>query len=371
MSARPLREARVDLSAISANVELLRGRIGAEHTMAVVKAGGYGHGAVPSARAAIEGGANWLGVVEIAEALALRAAGIDAPILTWLHAPDADFALAIDAGIDIGIGSLAQLDKAAAAASRAAPALVHIKVDTGLGRGGVPLAECEALFAVAAAHERGGALRVRGLFSHLANAGDTDDLAQLEAFEHASALAGAAGLTPQLRHLASTAAALRMPSARFDLVRLGIGIYGLTPYDDGRSVELGLRPALELSAGIVSVKRVPAGTGVSYGHRYRTTRETTLALVPLGYAEGIPRQASGIGPVSINGTTYRIAGTVAMDQFVVDVGDAAVAVGDRAVLFGDPRTGVPSADDWADAAGTINYEIVTRLGGRIERRYTS
>jgi len=371
VSARPLREARVDLSAISANVELMRGRIGAEHTMAVVKAGGYGHGAVPSARASIEGGADWLGVVEIAEALALRAAGLDTPILTWLHAPDADFAPAIDAGIDIGIGSLAQLDRAAATASRAAPALVHIKVDTGLGRGGVPLAECEALFAAAAMHERGGALRVRGLFSHLANAGDADDLAQLEAFEHASALAGAAGLTPELRHLASTAAALRMPSARFDLVRLGIGIYGLTPYDDESSVELGLRPALELSAGIVSVKRMPAGTGVSYGHRYRTARETTLALVPLGYAEGVPRHASGVGPVSINGTTYRIAGTVAMDQFVVDIGDADVAVGDRAVLFGDPRTGVPSADDWAAAAGTINYEIVTRLGGRIERSYTS
>jgi len=371
MTGRLLREARVDVSAISANVETLMRRIGAGQTMAVVKAGGYGHGAVRSARAAVEGGADWLGVVEIAEALELRRAGLDVPLLTWMHAPDAHFAPAIDARIDIGVGALHALDRVAAEASRAAPARVHLKVDTGLGRGGAPIGDWEAYFDAAAAHEKRGVLRIIGLFSHLANAGELADSDQLAAFEMAAGLAASAGLDPELRHLASTAGALRRPAARLDMVRLGIGVYGLSPFDDEGSAALGLRPALELSAAIVSSKRVPAGTGVSYGHQYRTTEETTLALIPLGYAEGIPRQASGVGPVWINGETYRIAGRVAMDQFVVDVGDAPVAIGDRAVLFGDPATGVPSADDWATACGTINYEIVTRLGGRIERSYTS
>ncbi|MBC7518408.1 MAG: alanine racemase [Microbacteriaceae bacterium] len=363
---RAFREARVDLGAIIANVDTLRAAIGTTHTMAVVKARGYGHGAVPSARAAIAGGADWLGVVEVAEALELRAAKIDVPILAWLHDPAANFDEAVSAQIDIGINSLAQLDRAAQASGTA---VVHLKVDTGLGRNGVVLDECEQLFAAAHQHEKLGRVRVRGIFSHLANASDADDAAQATAFESAVALAESAGLAPELRHLASTAAALRLPATRFDLVRLGIGIYGLSPFDDQNSESLGLRPALELSAVIVSVKRVPAGSGVSYGYTYRTAAPTTLALVPLGYADGIPRQASNRAPVSINGKTYPIAGRVAMDQFVVDVGDAVVAEGDRAVLFGDPARGIPSADDWARSCDTINYEIVTRLAGRLGYRY--
>ena len=363
---RPLREARVDLGAISANVETLRTAIGTPHTMAVVKARGYGHGAVPSAKAAIAGGADWLGVVEFTEALELRSAGIDLPILAWLHDPAASFDEAVAAQIDIGVNSLAQLDRAAQASGTA---LVHLKVDTGLGRNGVSLDDCAQLFAAARQHEKLGRLRVRGIFSHLANASDADDALQTTAFESAIALAESAGLTPELRHLASTAAALRSPATRFDLVRLGIGIYGLSPFDDQTSASLGLRPALELSAAIVSVKRVPAGSGVSYGYTYRTASATTLVLVPLGYADGIPRQASNRAPVSINGKNYPIAGRVAMDQFVVDVGDASVTEGDRAVLFGDPARGIPSADDWAFSCDTINYEIVTRLAGRISYRY--
>jgi alanine racemase len=154
-------------------------------------------------------------------------------------------------------------------------------------------------------------------------------------------------------------------------VRWGIGAYGLSPGNDSGSQRVDLIPAMELSAEVVSVKRVPAGSGVSYGHTHRTGSETTLALVPLGYADGVPRGGSGAGPVSINGTTYRVSGRIAMDQFVVDVGDAPVAIGDRAVLFGDPATGVPSADDWALVAGTINYEIVTRIGNRVVRSYAS
>ncbi|MBC7725012.1 MAG: alanine racemase [Burkholderiaceae bacterium] len=367
-SARPLREALVDLSAISHNVAALRRATGTGHLMAVVKARGYGHGAVPSARAAVDGGADWLGVVEIAEALELRAAGITVPVLAWLHGPEARFEEAIAEGIDIGVGSLAQLE---AVAHSAGTASVHLKVDTGLGRGGVAEGDTARVLERAAELERRGLLRIRGLFSHLANAGEDADAAQVAVFDQAAAIADAVGLRDLIRHLAATAGALRAPSTRFDLVRVGIGIYGLSPFEHATSADLGLRPALELSAAIVSVKRVAAGTGVSYGHTYRTTAETTLALVPLGYAEGVPRQASGAGPVSINGVTYRVAGRIAMDQFVVDVGDAPVAVGDRAVLFGDPATGVPSADDWAREAGTINYEIVTRLGGRIEHRYRS
>jgi alanine racemase len=180
------------------------------------------------------------------------------------------------------------------------------------------------------------------------------------------AQARAAGLAPELVHLAATQGALAHPDARFDLVRLGIGAYGLRP--DVEPVP-GLVPAMELAAPVVSVKRVPAGHGVSYGYDHRTVAETTLALVPLGYADGVPRSASGRGLVSIDGVRHTVAGRVAMDQIVLDVGDSPTAVGDRAVLFGNPATGVPSADDWAAAAGTINYEIVTRIGSRVPRRY--
>ena len=365
---RPLREARVDLEAVAHNIRTLRGSTGDARLMSVVKARAYGHGAVPVARAAVAAGADWLGVVDIAEALELREAGIDAPILAWLHGPQASFDEAISARVDLGVHYLEQLDRVADAVGTAR---VQLKVDTGLGRNGATESEWRALFDAAAAHERAGRLRVRGLWSHLANAGEAEDLAQVAAFERAIAGALAAGLTPELRHLAATAGALRVPSARFEMVRVGIGTYGLSPFDDATSADLGLRPALELSAGIISVKRVPAGSGVSYGYDYRTAAETSLALVPLGYGDGIPRQASGRGPVSINGRRYRVAGRIAMDQFVVDLGDDEVAVGDRAVLFGDPATGVPSADDWAQAADTINYEVVTRLGGRIEWTYAA
>lgn len=332
--------------------------------MVVVKARGYGHGAVASAGAAVEGGADWLGVVDVAEARELRSSGLGTPILAWMHDGDADFLAAVDAGIDIGVSSIGQLERVAAASAPRLPQ-IHIKVDTGLGRSGVTLDECEQLFARAAALQASGSVAVRGIFSHLANTSPADDAAQLAALEYALALAAAAGLDPELRHIAATAGALSGVTGSTNLVRIGIGAYGLSPFDGQTSASLGLIPAMELSAAVVSVKRVPAGTGVSYGSTYRTTAETTLALIPLGYAEGIPRQASGRGPVSIGGRMFTVAGRVAMDQFVVDVGDAPVAVGDRAVLFGDPAMGVPSADDWARAADTINYEIVTRIGGRV------
>jgi alanine racemase len=182
--------------------------------------------------------------------------------------------------------------------------------------------------------------------------------------------ARAAGLDPELVHLTATGGSIQLAAGHFSLLRIGIGAYGLTPFEQGETVPVALTPAMEVSASIVSVKRVAAGTGLSYGHTYVTEKETTLALVPLGYADGMPRHASNAGPVSINGETYRVSGRIAMDQFIVDVGDAEVAVGDRAVVFGDPASGLPSADDWAAAADTINYEIVARIGARVVRRYT-
>lgn len=365
------REARVDLGAIERNVATLLRTAGTPHLMAVVKANGYGHGSVPVARAALAGGADWLGVVDIREALELRAAGIDAPILTWIHDPATDYGVAIHAGIDIGVNSRGQLDSAASAGTAEAPAVVQLKLDTGLGRNGAGEGEWGALFERAAALVSRGSIRMRGIFSHLANAGARADASQVAAFDAALALAASAGLQPGLRHLASTAAALRVPASRFDMVRTGIGIYGLSPFDDATSADLGLTPALTLTGGVVAVKRVPAGSGVSYGYSYRTAEDTNLALVSLGYADGIPRLASSRAPVVIRGSRYTISGRIAMDQFVVDLGQDSCAVGDDVVLFGDPTTGVPSADEWADAAETINYEIVTRLGGRILRRYES
>jgi alanine racemase len=255
-------------------------------------------------------------------------------------------------------------------AAASGTAVVHLKVDTGLGRNGASPDDCAELFEAAARHERAGRVRVEGFFSHLANSGAGADAAQLEVFERLLAGARAVGLDPARVHLAASAGALGLPAARFGMVRVGLGAYGLSPFDDRSSADLGLTPAMELSAEIVSVKRVPAGSGVSYGYDHVTDRETTLALVPMGYADGIPRHASGRGPVSIGGETFTVSGRIAMDQFVVDVGDAPVKTGDRAVLFGDPATGVPAAEDWAVAAGTINYELVTRIGNRVARRYT-
>lgn len=369
--SRPLREARIDLGAITANVQTLRRAVGTTYTMAVVKADGYGHGAVQSARAALEGGADSIGVADASEALALRAAGITAPLLAWIHNPESRFDAELAAGIDLGVNYPEQLEQVAAAGERAsAPARVHLKVDTGLGRNGIGRTDWERVFAAAAEHERHGRVRVVGLFSHLSGTSRADDLDQVARFEQAAALAEQAGLTIERRHLAATGAALRVPEARFDMVRLGIGIYGLSPFTDTTAAELGLRPAMELSAAVISVKRVPAGTPVSYDYTYRTAAESTLALVPLGYGDGISRHASGRGPVLIGGKVFPVAGRVAMDQLVVDVGDNPVSVGDRAVLFGDPATGAPSAADWADAAGTIVYEIVTRIGGRVERTWS-
>lgn len=370
-ASRPFREAVIDLDAVRDNVAALVAQVAPARAMAVVKADAYGHGAVPVARAALAGGADWLGVADLAEAVALRDAGIDAPLLAWLHGPDADFAEAVRRGVDVGVSSLGQLRAVAdAAASVDRRAQVHLKIDTGLSRNGVSPEEWDEAVRTAAALEAEGRVRVRGVFSHLANTSPEEDAAQLAAFDTALAAASAAGLAPEVRHLASTAGALRRPESRYDLVRLGIGCYGVPPFGDGTTAaELGLRPVMTLRGRVAAVRRIAPGTGVSYGHAWRADRSTTLALVPLGYADGVPRQASGRGEVWLAGARRRVVGRIAMDQFLVDVGDAEVAVGEEVVLFGDPATGAPSADDWGDAADTIGYEIVTRIGPRVPRTY--
>ncbi|MGP6175975.1 alanine racemase [Microbacterium sp. A196] len=363
----PFREATIDMDAIADNTRHIRRLTGVD-VIAVVKANAYGHAAAPAAVAALSGGATRLGVAEIAEALDLRRQGINAPIVAWLHAPGERFESAAEQRIEVGISSFDQLEAAGAAAGTEGVLGVHLKLETGLSRNGIPPKDWARVLAEAARLERIGRIRIVGLFSHLSNASDADDREALARFEEGTQLAASLGIHPEIRHIAATAAAIDLPEARLDAVRIGIGLYGLSPFDDRSSAELGLRPAMTLRASVAAVRRVPTGAGVSYGYDHRTKDETTLALVPLGYADGVPRQASGRGPVTIGGRRFTVAGRVAMDQFVVDVGDSPVSVGDEVVLFGDPTLGVPSATEWANAAGTINYEIVTRIGNRVPRR---
>ena len=370
MSALPdgvAREALIDVEAIAANTRRIA-RVTETEVMAIVKADAYGHGAVRAARAALDGGATRLGVADINEALELRRAGITAPILAWLHAPGVAFDEAAAAHIALGISSMDQLQAAAAAAGADRPTRVHLKLETGLSRNGIAPDEWNRVVAEAARWERLGKISVDGLFSHLSNTSTADDVDALNRFTEGVAVAASLGVRPQIRHIAATNAALSLPAARLDAVRIGIGLYGLSPFDGRSSADLGLRPAMTLRAAVANVRRVPAGTGLSYGYTHRTANETTLALVPLGYADGVPRNASNRAPVMIGGKTFAVSGRIAMDQFIVDVGDHPVSIGDEAVLFGDPTLGVPSAEDWATAADTINYEIVTRIGSRVTRR---
>jgi alanine racemase len=366
--------ARVDLGAIRANVEALRAATSAE-VLAVVKADGYGHGLLPAARAAVAGGATWLGTALLDEALALRAAGITAPrVLAWLIGPGEAWADALAADVDLSVNAGWALDEVVAAARQTGTtARVHLKVDSGLGRGGAAPADWADLVGAARKAEAEGVVRVVGLWSHFAYAdapGHPTIVRQAEVFRDAVALAEGAGVDPEVRHLANSAATLTAPEHHFDLVRPGLAVYGLSPVPDvaGPSA-YGLRPAMTLAADLVHVKRVPAGHGVSYGHIYTTDRETTLGLVPLGYADGVPRAGGNLGPVLAAGRSRTVAGRVCMDQFVLDLGDDDVAVGDEVVLFGPGDDGGPTAQDWADATGTISYEIVTRVGPRVPRTY--
>ena len=363
-------EAVVDLDAIAHNTALHAAAAGSAGVLAVVKANGFGHGAVPVARAALSNGASWLGVTSKAEALELRAAGIDAPILTWMYPPTETFDDLLRAHVDVSVGAVAALEAVAESANRTGIiAEVHLKADTGLSRGGAPAEEWFQLVTWARKFELAGALRVRGIWSHLANAEAPDDPGlhrQLATFDAAWRTAATAGIEPPIIHLANSAAALQLPQARFDLVRVGIGLYGIEPV---RGKLFGLRLAMTVRAQILLTKRVAAGTGVSYGPDYVTERETTLALVPLGFADGMPRQSAGRGCVAIHGVRCPIVGRVAMDQVVVDVGDLRTRPGDIAVMVGPGTNGEPTALEWAAWAGTNPHDILTGIGARLPRRY--
>lgn len=360
-----MREALIRPAAISHNVGVLAEMAKTPNLLIVVKADGYGHGALTAARAALEGGANWLGTADTSEALELRAGGIESRVLAWLFGPTEDLSPALEAGIDLGVSSLTQLDQVIRAVTPGRPARIHLKVDTGLGRNGADPREWEALFQAAKSAQDSGVVVVVGLFTHLSGTSPEADAKQGLAYEDALALLESVGLQPEIRHVASSIGTSDSPALAHDMVRVGAAAYGVpvTP----RYHEVGLIPAMRVSGQLILVKRVQEGLGVGYGHTYRTSSETTLALVPLGYADGIPRHASNTGPVTIEGQRFRVSGRISMDQFTVDVGDSAVHEGQWAVLWGDPAHGEPSANEWAEAAGTIAYEIVTRLGSRIPR----
>jgi alanine racemase len=374
----PLRaRAEIDLAALRANVRTLRALAPGAALMAVVKSEAYGHGAVQCARAAVEAGAAWLGTATPEEALALRAAGLPGRIMCWLWTPGGPWREAVEADIDVSVSGMWALEEVTAAARAAGiPARVQLKADTGLGRNGCqPGEDWAELVAAALRAEADGLVRITGLWSHFACAdepGHPSITLQLTRFREMLAYAEGRGVRPEVRHIANSAAALTLPETHFDLVRTGIALYGISPSPElGSPADFGLRPVMTLSASVALVKHVPGGHGVSYGHQYVTPGETTLGLVPVGYADGIPRHASGTGPVLVGGKWRTVAGRVAMDQFVVDLGGDEPAAGTEAVLFGPGDRGEPTAEDWAQAAGTIAYEIVTRIGTRVPRVYVN
>ena len=394
--------AAVDLAAIKHNLSVLRAAAPDTLQLATVKANAYGHGLVPVALAALEGGTDWLGVAQLAEAFALRRgldeAGIaraDAPVLAWISTSSSDFAAAIEADIDLSVSwtwVLADICAAARAVGR--PARVHVKIDTGMSRAGSTLADLPALASALRMAADDGLVDIVGAWSHMSRAddpsaaGNASTANHVRIFEEGLAILADAGITPRIRHLSATSGILWHPEAHYDMVRVGIGMYGLSPDPAVATAdELGLIPALELRAPLTSVKVIEEGTPASYGGTWVAPTRRWIGLVPLGYGDGIFRAASNNARVVVRTEAgllnAPLVGRVCMDQFMVDLGpaegepgtptarsgDAPAAVGDTAVLFGTGAFGEPLADEWADAASTINYEIVTNLGAHIPRAY--
>ena len=367
-------EAVVDLGAIAHNVRILLEHAGSAQVMAVVKADGYGHGATAVARTALAAGVDELGVATISEALALRTDGITAPVLAWLHAPGTVFDTAVNADVGIGITSLRQIDDLLGAVARTGrTAEVTIKVDTGLNRNGVAMGEYPAVLTALARAVADDTIRVRGIMSHLASGDEPDhplnDL-QAQRFTAMLAEARSRGVDFEVAHLSNSPSTMTRPDLGFDMVRPGIAVYGLRPISERG--DLGLRPAMTLKCAVAMVKSVRAGEGVSYGHAWTAAVDTAVALLPIGYADGVYRTLSGRLAVLINGRSYNSVGRICMDQFMVDLGpgDTDVAEGDEAILFGPGTSGEPTAQNWADLLGTIHYEVVTSPRGRVLRTFT-
>jgi alanine racemase len=358
--------AEVDLDAIRRNVRSLKPD-GAE-LMAVVKANAYGHGDVAAAAAALDAGASWLGVALVEEGIRLREAGIAAPILLLTEFPPGAEKDALSADLTATVytaGGLAALAEAGSALGRAPD--VHVKIDTGMHRVGLPpdraVAFCTEVL------DRGMALD--GVWTHFARSEEIDEpttLRQLAAFRSAMARLEAAGIRPRYRHAANSGAAIAVPESHLDLVRLGIAMYGVAPAPE-LSDRLDLAPAMSLRSRVSFVQRLDAGEAVSYGHRYRLERPSTIATVPVGYADGYPRGLSDAGRVLIRGRRYPVAGTVTMDQVMVDCGEDPVEPGDEVVLFGRQGTEEISAVEVADRTGTIVYEILCGVSERVPREY--
>ena len=373
-------EVLIDLGAIRENIKYLMAKSG-KPALAVVKADGYGHGLLPVAKSALSAGASWLGVALLEEARALRQGGISAPIIAWLTPITDDFESAINEDIDIAIPSLAHLAAVTSASkSLGKCARVHLEVDTGMSRGGA-LGEWSELVRSAKAYQDSGLIEVIGIWSHFARAdeaGHEFNKKQLENFKSAVAEAKSVGTTPQVIQLSNSAAAINDVDSHFDLLRLGIAIYGLSPDFShmGSSEKLNLKPAMSIRARIHLVKDVPAGSQVGYGGSAVTKVDTKLGVIAMGYSDGIPRNANSEAGVLVGNKRAPIIGRVSMDQFVVDLGrDSSAKAGDWAYIIGsnplDSYTSASSytADSWASASATINYEIVTRIAARVKRIY--
>ncbi|GAB4583297.1 alanine racemase [Nocardia sp. IFM 10818] len=371
-SPEPQVETLVDLDAIAHNVRILTRHAGEAAVMVVVKADGYNHGAVEVAQAALAAGAREIGVTTVAEAVVLREAGITAPILCWLNTSDVDYTKAIENDIEIAVSSVAHLEAVAAAARAAGrTAIVTLKVDTGLNRNGASPTEYPQVLELLKQLVAAGTVRFRAIFSHLALADEpqhpANDMQRARFLEYI-ATAKEYGLEPELVHLANSAATLTRPDLAFDMVRPGIAVYGLSPVPE--ISDFGLRPAMTFRARVVLVKRVAAGEGVSYGHEWIADRDTTVALVPAGYADGVLRPLGGRIDVALRGKRYPTVGRVCMDQLVVNLGANAddIREGDHAVLFGG-NDGDPHPQEWADLLGTIHYEVVCSPHGRTVRTH--
>jgi alanine racemase len=368
-----LAEAVVDLGAIEHNVRVLREHAGTAQVMAVVKADGYGHGAVQVARAALAAGAAELGVATVDEALALRADGLAAPVLAWLHPPGIDFGPALLADVQIAVSSGRQLDELLGAVRRTGrTAVVTLKVDTGLNRNGVPLAQYPSMLTALRQAIAEDAIRLRGLMSHMVFADEPNNPInnlQAQRFNDIVALARDQKVPFEVAHLSNSSATMSRPELAFDLVRPGIAVYGLSPVPT--LGDMGLVPAMTVKCAVALVKSIKAGEGVSYGHTWIAQQDTTVALMPIGYADGVFRSLGGRLDVLINGRRHAGVGRICMDQFLVDLGPGHVdiAEGDEAILFGPGTHGEPIAQDWADLLDTIHYEVVTSPRGRITRTY--
>jgi alanine racemase len=364
-------EAVINLDAIANNVRVLSDHAGSAGVMAVVKADGYGHGATRVSRTALTAGATELGVATIDEALSLRGDGITAPILAWLHAPGTDFAPALRADVQIGVSSVRQLTEVLDAVRRTGtPATLTVKIDTGLNRNGVSAAEYPAMLDALRRAQSDETVRLRGLMSHMVYADDPDhptNNLQAQRFSDMLDQARSSGVRYEIAHLSNSSSAMSRPDLAYDMIRPGIAVYGLSPIPERG--QMGLVPAMTLRCPVVLVKSVRAGDGVSYGHTWVADRDTTLALMPIGYADGVYRALSGRFDVLINGRRRPSVGRVCMDQFVVDLGPGETGVheGDTAILFGPGTDGEPTAQDWADVLDTIHYEVVTSPRGRVTR----